>query len=272
MMARTLLTPRWIITTLLVIVAVGVMVRLGFWQLDRLAERRAFNTRVQAQVDAPPIDLNQTLPVDQLYDMEYRQVIVRGEFDPANSVILRNQVHDGRPGYHLLTPFKIAGSEYAVLVDRGYIPMEDSQPEQWSKHAVTGEVTLEGVIQRAHVPRMFGVPDPTLAPGQNRLDAWNAPNLERIQEQVPYPLVPVLVAAEANPNNGVGFPLAQVGQPDLSEGSHMGYAIQWFAFAGILGLGYPFFVRSQICSRSGDRRRDQQLSSTARVPANREES
>ena len=57
-MLKTPFTRRWIFATLLVIAAIGVMVRLGFWQLERLAERRAFNTRATAQIAQPPLELS----------------------------------------------------------------------------------------------------------------------------------------------------------------------------------------------------------------------
>ncbi len=242
---RRFFTPRWLITTLLVIAAVGVMARLGIWQLDRLAERRAFNARVEAQVKAPQLDLNGPFAVEDLYDMEYRQVVARGVYDLQQEVLLRNQVWENRPGYHLLTPLRLANSNYVVLVDRGFIDLDQGQPSQRAVYGVSGPVEVRGILKRPHVPRFFGVPDPTLAPGETRLDAWNAVNLERIQGQIDGELLPVYILAAPDPAQP-GPPFAQLEQPDLSEGSHFGYAVQWFSFAAILGLGYPFFIRKQI--------------------------
>lgn len=242
---RKFFTPRWLITTLLVVVAVGVMARLGVWQVDRLAERRAFNARVEAQVKAPLLDLNEPFTVENLYDMEYRQVVVRGIYNPQQEIVLRNQVWGNRPGYHLLTPLRLENSDYVVLVDRGFIDLDQGQPASWAVYALPGAVEVHGILRRPHVPRFFGVPDPTLAPGESRLDAWNAVNLERIQEQVDGKLLPVYILAAPDPAQP-GPPYASLEQPDLSEGSHFGYAVQWFSFAAILGLGYPFFVRKQL--------------------------
>ena len=253
---RSLASPRWVITTLLVLVAVGVMVRLGFWQLDRLAQRRVFNAAVEAQISAPPLDLNQamagkvtpagkTAPGD-LLNMEYRQVTVTGVYDPANQVILRNQVNNNQPGFDLITPLKIQGTSQSVLVDRGFIPLDDKDPAAWAKYAQPGPLTLSGQIRLGHVPQVFGVADPALAPGQTRLDAWNHLNLPRIQSQTPYALLPVYVQMAPEKNGSATMPVASLDQPDLTEGPHMGYAIQWFAFAATLALGYPYFVKKQL--------------------------
>ena len=72
---------RWILTTLLVIAAMGVLARLGVWQLDRLEQRRAFNARVQAQIDQPQLELSGPALEADLANMEYRQVSVTGEYD-----------------------------------------------------------------------------------------------------------------------------------------------------------------------------------------------
>jgi surfeit locus 1 family protein len=251
-MLRSFFTPRWIITTLLVVAAVVGMVRLGFWQIDRREERAAFNARLLAQIEALPLDLNQQLPVDKLYDMEYRQITARGVYDPNNEIVLRNQVYEHRPGYHVLTPLRLSGSEHSVLVDRGFIPLDEGSPEARAKYAQPGEVELRGIIKRPQNQRIFGVPDPTLTPDQDRLDAWNAVNLIRIQQQVDYPLLPVYVqlapapTAAAAGEVAAGPPYPNVDVPEVTEGSHMGYAMQWFAFAAILGLGYPYFLRTRL--------------------------
>jgi surfeit locus 1 family protein len=249
-MNGSLLTPRWMFTTIVVIAAFGVMVRLGFWQLDRLEQRKEFNQRVEAQLNGPTLDLNQSLsdgslqPAD-LNSMEYRSVQLRGEYRPEEEVLLRNQAWENQPGYHLLTPVYLEGTTYVVLVDRGWIPLDQRERENWMQYQEPGIQEIEGQVQLSQSRRRFGVPDPTLQPGQTRLDAWNAVHMERITEQVEGELLPVFVIAAPDPSK-TGMPYRSLEQPDLSEGSHMGYALQWFSFAAVLAIGYPFFVRKQL--------------------------
>jgi surfeit locus 1 family protein len=137
--------------------------------------------------------------------------------------------------------------------------MEDGQPASRASYQQSGPVTVRGILRLPHVPRFAGVPDPTLAPGETRLDAWNAIHLERIRDQVPYPLLPVYIqaagagvevaaapGADAQSADAARYPIGGVDQPDLSEGPHLGYAFQWFIFAALLGGGYPYFVRKQL--------------------------
>jgi surfeit locus 1 family protein len=144
----TLFSRRWILTTLLAIAAIGVLIRLGVWQLDRLAQRREFNARVVAQQQAEPLTLdNATLAAD-LLNMEYRAVVVTGQYDFAQQVVLRNQAWQTLPGVHVLTPLVISGTDQAVLVDRGWIPQEDATPDKRNKYDEPGRVTVRGVLRR----------------------------------------------------------------------------------------------------------------------------
>lgn len=242
MLVRNLFRRRWWWTTLLVLVAVGVMIRLGLWQLERLEQRRAFNARVSAQLAQSPFMLTADTLTNDLTGMEYRAVVVTGEYDHSQEVVLRNQVWDYRPGFHILTPLVIAGTDQAVLVNRGWIPVEDGTPESWSKYAEPGVVQVRGMIRASRSqPDFGGVADPPPVAGET-LHAWNNVNVARIDQQVSYPLLPIYIQQAPDPAWN-RLPYRDLPTLELSEGSHLGYAIQWFLFAVILALGYPMYVR-----------------------------
>ncbi len=241
---------RWWWTTLLVLLGAAVCIRLGIWQLDRLEGRRAFNAHYLAMRAAEPLTLTENPAGLDLTRMEYRSVILTGEYDFENQVALRNQYYTlnggvEQYGYHLLTPLMLADGS-AVLVDRGWIPAEgNDSPAAWRKYDLAGTVTLRGWIRLGHAaPALGGVADPPLSPGQSRLDFWNAVNLERIRQQVPYPLLDVYVQLDPEPARG-GPPFPYQPAYEISEGPHLGYAGQWFTFAAILLGGYPFYLRKR---------------------------
>ncbi len=248
-MLKSFLSIRWILITLLVLAGVAGMIRLGFWQLDRLAERRASNALVTAQINAPPLNLNVDLPLDQLANMEYRSVVVTGTYDFSQEVVLRSQVYNGNLGYDVITPLKIQGSPEAVMVNRGWIPYDDAQPDQRTKYFEPGTVTVKGLLRRQQSQSaILGDPDPTLGPGQTRLDGWNAINLDRLQKQINVPILPVYIQQAPDPA-WTSLPYRKITLPDLSEGPHMGYAIQWFLFSAILGVGYPVMIRRRYLKK-----------------------
>ena len=247
-----LLSRKWLISTILVLAASLVMARLGIWQLDRLEKRRSFNNRVLGQVNQPPLELNGQMlsngdfNSEKLRDFEYRQVVVTGEYDFTHQVALRNQVWQNEYGVHLLTPLRILEADQVIFVDRGWIPgeafYEGMEVGEWRKFNEAGVVVVQGVIRRQQTQPDFGrINDPTPAPGGERLVAWNLVNLSHIQKQIPYPILTVYIQQAPDPAWD-RLPYRSQPELDLTEGPHLGYAIQWFTFAGILWIGYPFFI------------------------------
>jgi surfeit locus 1 family protein len=219
-----------------------ICIRLGIWQLDRLAQRREFNTHFVAMSTMDPLKLPS---MGNLEEMEYRQVVAEGFFDFSQQVAIRNQYYQGQDGFHLLTPLVLSDGS-AILVDRGWIPYEEnSVRSNWEKYNMDGKVKVIGIIRlsREHAD-ITGESDPELLPGQNELLIWNFPNIPRIQLQTTIPLLPVYIQ-ESNPKNEGTYPIATQSAIEISEGPHLGYALQWFTFAGIFLVGYPFYIRKQ---------------------------
>lgn len=225
------------------------MAALGAWQLGRLQTRRAANALVIARMNEPALRLAGTA-LDVAAD-NLRRAVVRGTYDYDQELILRNRTFDGAPGVHVLVPLRIAESEAAVLVDRGWIPFEFADPEQRAIFRdQTGEVEVQGILRQSQFRRSNLSPaDPPLGPERLRLDAWFRVDLPRIQEQIPYRLLPLFIEEETPP----GAAPRWLPRPDpdiqLDEGSHLVYAVQWFAFASILVLGYVFFFQARTRSR-----------------------
>lgn len=250
-MFRKIFSRRWLIASVLVLAAAAVMVRLGIWQLDRMTQRQVFNARVQEQLSAEPLVLDQQSSQLDLYSMEYRQVMVTGTYLSEDEIVLRNQVWEGEFGSEygvaLFTPLLIQGTDTAILVERGWIPQGNASETARIIYRQNGEVTLTGRLRRAETD--FNInewlhPDPELAADQTRLDIWNNLDLERIAAQMERPLAPVYL--QLTPESEPSTPPIPI-QPeiDLSEGPHLGYAIQWFTFAALLLIGYPFYVQRQ---------------------------
>lgn len=250
-MFSRIFSRRWLLASVLVLAAAAVMVRLGIWQLDRMMQRQTFNARVQEQVSAEPLVLDkQALQLD-LYSLEYRQVTVTGIYLPEDEIVLRNQIWEGEFGNEfgvaLFTPLLIKDTDQAVLVERGWIPQEKSSREARDIYRLDEEVTLSGRLRRAETD--FNInqwlhPDPELEVWQSRLDTWNNLDLGRLATQMQTPLLPVyLQLTPVSEQSSPPYPIQS--EIDLSEGPHLGYAIQWFTFALLLLIGYPFYLLRQ---------------------------
>ena len=242
MVLRKAISRKWFFASLLVLLGTAFCIRLGFWQLDRLEQRRAFNTQVESMRAAEMLDLNQTIPQD-IAAMEWRAVTVAGEYDFENQVAIRNQYNGDQYGYHLITPLLSNGT--AVLVDRGWIPADgNATPADWRQYDEQGALTVTGQIRLGHgKPAIGGIADALPAAG-TRLEVWNNLDVENMSAQFPYPILGVYIQPNVEPVDEVP-PIPYQPIIELTEGSHFGYALQWFTFATILFVGYPFYLRKQ---------------------------
>lgn len=236
------ITPAGVIGTILLAAVVLLCIRLGFWQIDRLQERRALNAAVSARLDAEPLtDPGVLADTSGLF---YRTVALTGTYDVERSIVLPGRSHRGVPGVHLLTPLRLAGRQDAVLVNRGWVPAPDAATIDVADFAVAGSVALQGLVlpfpsaaeslaQRERAPATGGF-----------RRVWFTVDADLLRAQFPYALLPATVqalpvpvpAGAPAPRGADRYPL-RLEPPPLDEGPHLGYALQWFSFAliGIIG-------------------------------------
>jgi surfeit locus 1 family protein len=251
MPTHKLLSPNWLLKHLFALAIFATFVVLGFWQLDRLQQRRESNAVALAVLDQNPTTLTGQEPDPAA--LAGRKVRVTGSFLNEDSVVLRSQKSDsGVDGVHLLTPLRIAGSDAAVIVDRGWLPSAQ-RGQALVAYAVEREVTLEGI---ARAPQIR--PDAPLAPrdlplpGATRIEAWVRVDVAGLQAQIDAPLLPLYV--EQLPAPG-GSALPRPSDPrTLDEGPHLSYALQWFAFAAMLAVVYAALMRQELQQRDAGTR------------------
>lgn len=222
-------------------------VRLGIWQLHRLEERRAWNAYVEGQMQMPVVDLSaDNLSMEQL---AYRRVGVRGEWRSEDEILLRNRSYNEQPGYHLVTPLQDDSLPWAILVDRGWVPIEAGQPGGLESYHEDGLVRVEGVLLPSEEQPSWSLfADPTLGPDDERLSAWRVLTIERVEQQLSYPLFDYYLAQSHSNASGTQPPIPDP-EIDLSEGPHLGYAIQWFSFAAIAVFGGGYWLKRRVDSR-----------------------
>ncbi|NIQ52124.1 MAG: SURF1 family protein, partial [Gammaproteobacteria bacterium] len=114
-------TPAGVLGSIAVLVVAAVCVRLGFWQLDRLQERRDRNAVVEARMAMPPVALA-GLPSDTA-GLVHRRVTLAGGYDHAHDLVLAGRSMGGLPGVYLYSPLRLGTG--AVLVERGWLPSAD---------------------------------------------------------------------------------------------------------------------------------------------------
>lgn len=233
---RPLLTPKWLLSHLFVAFMVVFMIGLGFWQLDRLDQRKTDNDaiRTASQAAAQPIE---SLLVDTDV-LDHTAVTVTGVYRDDLSFLVANRTFDTQPGSWLVTPVELADGRL-VVVSRGWIPRSLVAGDAVSSiDTPVDTVTITG--------RLFSSVDGgRIGQGSARLPEVSRIDLDTVDELLTREVVPRWVQlTEQNPPRG-DLP-APVPPPSLDDGPHLSYAFQWFVFsAGTIGA-YVFILRRRM--------------------------
>ncbi len=238
-----LLRPKWIAFHLLVVGAVVLMVSLGFWQLRRLDERREFNATVAARVNEPPVPLDELLAqldgsddAGDIESVQWRQVTAEGTW-LDEQIIWFNRTQDGLAGDNVLTPL-VEPSGTTVVVNRGFVPLGREIPA-----APSGDVA---VLARVRIPHVRQTGELTDATDGGAVTEVRRVDLDQLAGQLPGDVAPVyldLVATDPAVTDADPTPLPM---PDLNDGPHLSYAMQWFIFAACVAVGWVLAVRRSI--------------------------
>lgn len=212
-----------LIPTIAAIIAIVVMVKLGFWQYGKAQQKLALQATYDARLKDAPVAIPGT--VRDIEYWRYRHVRSRGSYDARYQILLDNQVENEAAGYHVITPFHAEGSDTVVLVDRGWIPMGDRN-RQPSIATPQGTVEVEGF---AWVPSSKFY---ELAPPPDSSDwqwLWQNMDMGRYAKSVPFKVQPFVVRLD--PSSSAGGFVRNWPKPAERVETNIGYAWQWWGFS-----------------------------------------
>jgi len=213
---------RWM-PTLLLVLPIPLFVVLGVWQIDRAEQKREQARILGQRAELPALELGN--PIADPEVLRFRKLRARGTFEAEGQILIANRRQANRIGFHVITPLRIQGSDSRVLVNRGWIAAPgDGGPV--AAPIPAGEVAMTG---EAHLPAppalaLHGSPEAAKDWGRR----WPYLTLELYTAATGIQVLPVVVLQD--PDTVGGF-LRLWPQESPKEGMHIGYAIQWFAFA-----------------------------------------
>jgi cytochrome oxidase assembly protein ShyY1 len=211
------------------------------WQFHRGVDRSERNDQISARADLPSITIAEAK--DDAPSYEWRAIEATGEFDSNRQILLRNRYFEGKYGFEVLTAFKeVGGDEF--WVDRGWVQAGASAtiaPELPS--LPKGKVTIEGRLRLDRsLPQGKFFAIPTGGKGG---------------------LISEANAQSSNQNTGINSsfyidllsgdqpelsPTVPAALPELSDGPHFAYALQWIIFGGLVIYG-RFLIRREVLTR-----------------------
>jgi cytochrome oxidase assembly protein ShyY1 len=265
---RFLRSPKWILRHLLVALLVAAMITAMFWQLRRLHDKRSYKALVEAREEQAPTDVQDLLEAAQsprdpdVVAATYRPVTAAGTYLDYDTVVVENRTFNGTSGGWVLTPLDLGGG-VAVVVNRGFVGY-DRAGEIVAPPAPTGTVHVEGLLFPSQHRGTFGATDPR----EGKLARLARVDLDRFDQQVDQDLLPAYIQLDRSvpgePPVARDVPqVVALGPPELSEGPHLSYAVQWAIFSTIAVGGYGLLLRRV----AKDQAREQGLAAAGGAPA-----
>ena len=214
-----------------------LLIALGIWQLGRSEEKRVFLEKQEQGMASSEILPLSTAIQDDADALRYKKVQATGHYDVAHQFLLDNQISAGKPGYFVLTPFILQGEAKAVLVNRGWVPLNHDRsvfPEAQLKNQQT---KVSGRINR------FPSVGIKLAGAEIPTEGWPSVlqiiDAQVLAKKLAYPLFSFQI--ELDKNLPEGFKREWQTTTIMLPEQHTAYAVQWFALAFTLTLLFIWY-------------------------------
>ncbi len=223
-------SPHWI-PSLIGLVLVISFCSLGMWQLDRAEQKRQLATDLNERKQQSPLVLNE-YNVDSLKakDFEHRTLTATGTYLPHKTVFVENRKHRGKTGFYVITPLLVADTGGLLLVNRGWVQAD-------TRLALPVIDTPGNVVMVTGMATVPAEPVLDLRPDQldhnSDIQRWPFFTLERFKQWSREPAFPWLLLLSADSDSGF---VRRWPKPRVDDSMHIGYALQWFAFAIIVLL------------------------------------
>ena len=229
-MFKNLTKPRWIALTAFLLIMIYLFIRLSDWQFDRYNTRIQNNEITTTALNSEPIKLTDLSQVSELKD--WQKVSLMGEFMDSDAKLLRRQYLESSLGFWVITPLKL-DNDKVILVNRGWIPIaESSTSQQEIPSSPQGDVTIIGYVQTLKDTRS----EPEDLP-LNQINHLNSTNFSTQPLSTSYLQLAFMTPMD---NQVAIIPL-----PELSNGPHFSYAIQWILFALMLPIGWYVLLKNE---------------------------
>jgi len=214
------LRPRDLAGAIVALAIAAFFIRLGVWQLHRLADRKVQNAAILAARAAPAVELPEHK--FQSEAVRDRRAHARGVYDYTHERVWRGRTYDEAPGVALLTPLRLSDGS-AVFVDRGWVPSPDAVHVDATRYHEGDSADVTGLALPA--PRDRGDVDP-----------------QALKDSLPYAVLNIVIQLnDSSAPHPIG--LKRWRPPALDNGPHLAYAIQWFCFAAIAVVGVVLLLR-----------------------------
>jgi surfeit locus 1 family protein len=211
------------------LILAAIFFALSSWQWQRAGEARAVHDRHDGAGELPVIT---TLPRDaELEQVRDRTLQLTGRYLPQVQFLIDNMTHQGAAGYHVLTPFQPAGGLTTVIVNRGWVPGHVDRAVLPDVPVADDERTVRGRISTLPRPGLRLAAPPSVTDG-TAIQVVSFPTMQELEDRLDAPLATFQLLLDENQADGF---VREWRPAALTPERHIGYAVQWFGLALLVG-------------------------------------
>lgn len=211
-------SPR-LVPTVAAAAMLALLLSLGRWQSDRVEEKTRLQALLEARMAERPLTL--TGMAQSADDLRYRQIRVAGRYLASGQIFIDNRIHEGRAGFHVVTPLEIAGGKALILVNRGWVARTAAYPAPPEVPVPTGELVVEGLATEPP-RRVLELSADTISG-----NVWQNLVITRYAEHSKRPVLPVVLV----PGTAAPGLVTVTEKPDAGIDKHREYALTWYSLA-----------------------------------------
>jgi len=230
--------------TLFTVPALILLLGLGTWQVERLQWKEGLIATRTTRSSGPPI----ALPADSAdpASYEFSKTALAGRFLNDKEIYLAARSLNGNTGFHVVTPFLLDDGR-AILIDRGWIPLDRKDPTTRAEGELAGRVSVDGLL-RSSQKQSWLVPD-----NDPKMNVWFYVDVPAMAREAGLARVaPYFIEAGPAKNPG-GYPIGGQSHIELPN-NHLEYAITWYSFAVSLAVIYFLYHRNLAREEEARRR------------------
>jgi len=218
-----------ILGTVLAIIGVSIFFNLGTWQVNRAELKEKMQHEIESKRNQASFTLKAS--INDINDRIHTPVKAFGHFDSNNEILIDNEIHQGKAGYHVLTPLILEDKQSIIMVNRGWVPLGRSRDILPELTTPSGNIIINGRISRHKSKPALILDQKDSIPGR----VWPYFDSEKYTKHTGYNLLPVVILMDKKTDGGY---VREWPNYNANKGMHIGYAIQWYVFAAIVLITY----------------------------------
>ena len=208
-----------------------VFILLGFWQIERAGLKASLIQEFDLEQAKAPLPIS-------VSSSQWSRVHIEGLYDPAQQVLIDNQINNGKVGYKIYTPFYYE-QDQAIFVDRGWISQGKTRSDLPDINFNATKLRIVGSLIKPEKEVLVG--DTLLTNEWPMVSQTKSPSvIQEAYEKQFSNMVLILEPGSLFLNEYIALtPFV------ITPTKHYGYALQWFTMSLVLAGMFMYAIKRE---------------------------